>query len=155
MNLINFINSTFVFLLPIIIPFMLSATALLFQKFKMSDMVRADYLVRSTAIGIFTNQVVFGLFSFDLWVIISFAQNTPVSYFFGVTDFSNKYAISLFALLLHLFTYIYTYSRELSDDFKNTLRYKERIGFERYFGRDLRYLFLLILSLMFCIIIRY
>lgn len=147
------INTVFAFFLPILIPFMLGAISLVLHKFKLSDMFRHDYVIRSKAIGVFVNQTIFGLFTFDMWVIISFAQNTTVSYFSKSQNFSDKYAIALFTLLLHLFTYIYTYTRENLEEFKKPSEL-EIEGFRKLIGRDVRYTFLFIFSFGLCCLIR-
>lgn len=133
---------------------MLGGISLLLQKFKLSDMLRSDFIVRSRSIGTFTNQIVFGLFTFDLWVIISFAENTPVAYFSGYNNFADKYALALFTLLLHLFTYIYTYTRENFEEFSKDID-AERQGISKYTGRDVRYAVLLVTSIILCCIVRY
>jgi hypothetical protein len=154
-TIVNFINVAFAFLLPIIVPLMLGAIGLVLDRVKFGDMVSKDFAVRSKAVGIFVNRMVFGLFSFDLWVIIAFAESTPVSYF-SSSSFFDKYAIAVFTLLLHLFTYIYTYTREFIDDSKSISieDTPKGIRFKNIFRRDFRYMVLFLISLILCVIIR-
>jgi hypothetical protein len=154
--MINTINAIFSFLLPIIVPLMLGGIGLVLDRVKFGDMFRLDFPVRSKAIGIFVNRMVFGLFSFDLWVITSFAENTRVSYFTTSLAFSDKYAIAVFTLLVHLFTYIYSYTREFIDETRSTTDEDKspNLTFRLFPRRDVRYIGLFLFSLALCLVIR-
>lgn len=156
-GIVNRINSIFAFFLPIFIPILLGGISLLLRKFKISDMFRTQIDVRSKSIGIFVNQMVFGLFTFDMWVIISFAEKTRVSYFSQKMEFADKYAIALITLLVHLFTYIYTYTRVNFDEFKNLhdIATDVRPNLRIFTGRDARYSCLFVLSFLLCCLVRY
>ena len=154
--ILHIINEIFIFFLPIIIPVFLGAIALIFHKFKFIDIFIAEYADKRKALGNFTYQMVFGLFSFDLWAIISFAENSPVGYFSKNNAFEEKYGIVLFTLLLHLFTYIYCYTRENMDEFKDASEKSlEGVKCGRWLRRDMRYWFLLFFSFAPCVLIRF
>jgi hypothetical protein len=154
--MVSTINTIFSFLLPIIVPLVLGGIGLVLDRTHFSDMFSTDFPVRSKAIGIIVNRLVFGLFSFDLWVIIAFAENSRVSFLSPSSSFSDKYAIAVFTLLLHLSTYIYTYTRVFIDSEKSLSNddLTQHVKVLKFLGRDVRYILLFLISLALCFVIR-